>query len=964
MLDNKIRTDVFISSTSIDLPEYREAVMKTLLGLGLFPIGMETWPKRGENPVDKCRRMVFDSHIYIGIFAHRYGWQPDGYGGKSITEMEYDWAGQKGILRLSYVIKDDYEWDESLKEKDKQKELDAFKQKVKTPEIGFFTTPDDLARQIAIDLSTYLKQSPNLDDYYAWLHYQSKESHLLMALSDSDGYKKRSITIDEVYTPLYVRHGITAMQMANEYKRLVLLGDPGGGKTVFMNYLAMCMAGSFVDSSENWLGRLESQGWTQGRLLPIPIILRDFAAGLTNSTFKAVLDYLHLICSDKEFEGAIDGMKQYLKAGQVLVLFDGLDEVPNEKREMVRDALHDFIQRYPYNRYIVTCRILSYVNREWQLREMDAIETFAPLNKNQIAYFVQAWYTVRANFGTITTEEARTRITELTERITDDDLLEMATNPMLLTVMTFVHNSTGTLPKEKARLYDQCVDWLMRRWKLEEFNTLFKLLKLRGEKDLYKILWEIAYDAHSQQADKQGVADISEVRLIEIVKTHVNNDLGLAQKFCNYVEGRAGLLLGRGIQGEWRVFTFPHRTFQEFLAGRYLLVNSFDDLAPKIAKLGVNWREVMLLACGYLVYEQGDDISVLKAVREILFVDPKTDDDWWGIFLIFDMLLVVGIERAKETHLWEQVYKLIEKRFWECIQNEQPRQRAEMGKLINIVGDPRQGVGINEAIGLPDIVWCHVPAGEFIMGSNAYSDDEKPAHKVYLDDFYMSRYLVTYAQYQAFENALDFGNEVWWDGFPDRYKRQKFDQSFQYANHPCENVTWYMAMAFCRWLTYHVNEAKLPMQVWDMTTNTYQIQSYQKVKITLPSEAEYEKSARGTDGHIYPWGSGFDTAKGNWGTTGINMTNAVGIFPNGESSCGVLDISGNVFKWTRSKFQKYKYDKSDGREDEAEDGENTRSLRGSFWNSDTVFARASYRHWVNPNLRHEFIGFFVVCHLY
>lgn len=822
MPDSKIRTDVFISSTSIDLPEYREAVTKTLLGLGLFPIGMETWPKRGENPVDKCKRMVFDSHIYIGIYAHRYGWQPNN--GKSITEMEYDWAGEKGILRLCYIIKDDYEWDESLKEKgnDEQEKLEAFKQRVKRDEVGFFTTPDDLAKQIAIDLHGYLEKIPNLDDYYHWLHQQSKKSNLLMALSNNEGYQKRSITIDEVYTPLEVKGGHGVMQMANRYKRLVLLGDPGGGKTVFMNYLAMCITGSLIDAGENWQTQLESQGWEQGKLLPIPIVLRDFAAGLEDNTFKAVLEHLRMLCSDKEFDDAVmDGMKQYLKAGQALVLFDGLDEVPNDKREIVRDALHDFMERYPYNRYIVTCRILSYANKAWQLREMDTTETFAPLNKYQIAHFVKSWYAIRANSTIITKEEAKKRIIELTERLTDEDLLEMATNPMLLTVMTFVHNSTGTLPKEKARLYDQCVDWLMQRWKQEEFKTLFKEMKLRGEKDLYKILWEVAYEVHLQQADKRGAADISEDRLIAIVKKHVNNDLGLAQKFCNYVEERAGLLLGRGIQGDWRVFSFPHRTFQEFLAGRYLLVNSFEDFAPKIAKKGVNWREVMLLACGYLVYEQGDDVSVLKAIREILYVDPKTEDDWWGIFLIFEMLLVVGIDRAKETHLWEQIYKLIVKRFWECIQNEQPIQRFQMGKLINIVGDPRQGVGINEAIGLPDIVWCYVPAGEFIMGSNEYSDDERPAHKVYLDDFYISRYLVTYAQYKVFENAPDFGDEVWWDGFPDPYKRQKNYQSFQYANHPRENVTWYMAMAFCRWLTYHVDKAKLPMQVWDMTTKTY-----------------------------------------------------------------------------------------------------------------------------------------------
>jgi len=296
--------------------------------------------------------------------------------------------------------------------------------------------------------------------------------------------------------------------------------------------------------------------------------------------------------------------------------------------------------------------------------------------------------------------------------------------------------------------------------------------------------------------------------------------------------------------------------------------------------------------------------------------------------------------------------------------NTNTARRMQIGFRLNDIGDTRPGVGFIQSykIPLPDIVWCLIPKGEFIMGSDKHGDDEKPEHRLYLDDFYMSRYLVTYAQYATFENAPDFRDWAWWVRFPDEHKRQKFDQRFQYRNHPRENVTWYGAMAFGRWLTHHTQEAKLPMRVWDMTTKTYQIVSYPRMEITLPSEAEYEKSARAIDGRIYPYGNTFDRNKGNTNETGLKQTSAVGIFPDGESPYGVLDASGNVWKWTRSLKKVYKYNRNDGREDEQ--GTGVRILRGGSWGSTSENARASYRDGFNQYFRNDILGFFVVCRPY
>jgi tetratricopeptide (TPR) repeat protein len=152
------RIDVFISSTSIDLPEYRAAVRDAILSLGMFPSGMEHWPVSGENPVDLCRKMVGDAELYVGVFAKRYGWMPDGF--RSITEMEYDWAGDvkrngSPMPRLCFVMKDDFPFPDSEESDDAKQGLARFKARVKKEAVGFFTTPTDLKAQVLAALAPF-----------------------------------------------------------------------------------------------------------------------------------------------------------------------------------------------------------------------------------------------------------------------------------------------------------------------------------------------------------------------------------------------------------------------------------------------------------------------------------------------------------------------------------------------------------------------------------------------------------------------------------------------------------------------------------------------------------------------------------------------------------------------------------------------------------------------------------------
>src|SRR5262249_49526862 len=130
-------------------------------------------------------------------------------------------------------------------------------------------------------------------------------------------------------------------------------------------------------------------------------------------------------------------------------------------------------------------------------------------------------------------------------------------------------------------------------------------------------------------------------------------------------------------------------------------------------------------------------------------------------------------------------------------------------------------------------------------------------------------------------------------------------------NHPVTYVTWHDAMAYGDWLTVRLRE-------WPETPEPLASLLRQPGwRIILPSEAEWEKAARGTDERRYPWGNDPDPDRANYGDTGINTTSAVGCFPGGASPYGVEELSGNMWEWTRSLWGEnftYPYDPHDGRE--------------------------------------------------
>ncbi len=562
----------------------------------------------------------------------------------------------------------------------------------------------------------------------------------------------------------------------------------------------------------------------------------------------------------------------------------------------------------------------------------------------------------------------------LQEAVRRPNLHGMAGNPLLLTVMALVHTHKGRLPDARAVLYEDTVDLLLTRWEEQKQANkksrpgLTELLAQagRGEIDLKRVLWRLAFSAHEQGDTGDGqLADIPEASLQKALAnlnkdTEGKPDLNWARDVIDIMKLRAGLLIER-LPG---VFTFPHRTFQEFLAGVYL--TSEGDFARNAAALADDaprWREVILLAVGFLLHRQGDTSRPLALAAELCPEHGQDQENAWRrAWLAGEVLAELG-SRTADSQLGLDLRKRVCSRLTDLVtQAKLPaKERGFVGDLLARLGDPRP-----EVTDVDRMQFCYVPPGAFLLGSGKHDRlayiNEKPQRECAIPyGYWLARFPVTVAQFRLFVEQTKTQ-----PGDPDCLKGP--------ANHPVVQVSWHEAIAFCRWLTGRWQSQGCLPDGW---------------AVTLPSEAEWEKAARGgleipvksliqslplknetlpcrPNEHlsrIYPrGGEEADPEKMNFAGTGILRTNAVGAFPGGTTPYGVEEMSGNVWEWTRSFFEGYPYPEPGEKRQQQEDlkARRRRVLRGGAFHSSLFKVRCAYRHYAGPFNRFNGGGFRVV----
>jgi formylglycine-generating enzyme required for sulfatase activity len=238
-----------------------------------------------------------------------------------------------------------------------------------------------------------------------------------------------------------------------------------------------------------------------------------------------------------------------------------------------------------------------------------------------------------------------------------------------------------------------------------------------------------------------------------------------------------------------------------------------------------------------------------------------------------------------------------------------------------------------------------IPAGPFLMGSSAADtmayDDEKPQHRLELPTYGIGKTPVTNAQFRPFVEGDGYTNPDYWTEAGWRWReKDKIIKPAYWDNtkwngddYPVVGISWFEAVAYCRWLAAQTG-----------------------IPFRLPTEAEWEKAARGPDGRIWPWGNTWEDGRCNSQEAGKERTTPVGSYPNGASPYGVLDMAGNVWEWCATKWDKdYPYQIEDEWTDAYLAGDAGRMLRGgSFW-GDQKLVRGAYRDdgLFFPSLRNE-----------
>ncbi len=257
-----------------------------------------------------------------------------------------------------------------------------------------------------------------------------------------------------------------------------------------------------------------------------------------------------------------------------------------------------------------------------------------------------------------------------------------------------------------------------------------------------------------------------------------------------------------------------------------------------------------------------------------------------------------------------------------------PPQGAQVdtGANGNPIGGDDASLGVNEV--LPMLQWCDIPHGTVTISSIVGADEDFGEVTDQVDNFVMSKYLVTNAQFAIFARAADgYRNPRWWD-FSDQARRWfnlrkgTAESGFSGDARPRENVNWYEAMAFANWLANLLG-----------------------MKITLPTIAQWQRAAKGDDDRYFPWGDEYNEDNCNTLETGLKTTTPVDRYQKGASPYGVYDMAGNVWEWTLKTAAA------------AESGRDfRRAVAGGSYVSPCDRAQTSFRYYLDPRVRYSSIG--------
>jgi predicted NACHT family NTPase len=417
----------------------------------------------------------------------------------------------------------------------------------------------------------------------------------------------------EVYSQQPIRPIREIIKDKDNYRYLVILGDPGSGKSTLLQYLALDWANSTIKDAS---------------LQPIPLLieLRTYMRNRDSGQGKNFLGFFHdssgVICNLNQHQ-----LVEQLKAGNALVMFDGLDEVfdPGKREDVITD-IHRFTNDYPNVRVIVTSRVIGY--KPQRLRDAQFHHfMLQDLDEQQIKDFINRWHNL-----TFTDEADKVRKRERLQRAieTSKAIGELAGNPLLLTMMAIL-NRNQELPRDRPELYNQASRVLLHQWDVERALVEHQQLEIQtlDYKDKQAMLRQVAY--HMQAAEKGLAGNLISANeleriLIDYLKTiETNNPRAVARVMIKQLRERNFILCFLGAD----CYAFVHRTFLEYFCAWEFVWQFEKERTLSLEELKTevfgkhwqdeSWHEVLRLIAGmieprfageildYLTNQQGEE---------------------------------------------------------------------------------------------------------------------------------------------------------------------------------------------------------------------------------------------------------------------------------------------------------------------------------------------------------------------
>jgi len=730
---------------------------------------------------------------------------------------------------------------------------------------------------------------------------------------DAEKALQRSGESDEIFIPDAFH---TAEAMGR--RGIVILGDPGSGKSTHLKRLLLwCLRGG--------LGKLGLPAAIIPVFLPLRE-LRDLGQGL-DAFIQSQVDKPHL-------KTPTGFGRRLLARGNLLFLFDGLDEVADpDQRLRVARWIEDALRVHRSCRFVVTCRFAGYTSGARLCEEFLEMH-MRPLSFDQAETFVNNWYRIVETGLSKDPQQAKIiageRSRDLLDKISRPEfrarrVFELTRNPLLLTNLCLVHRDRGNLPHSRTRLYEECTDVLLELWR-EAIGYQTRVDARTGRRVLQPVALWLHQKEGRTRARANELAPIVEPALKSVGWSH-----GSAEAFLQVVRDESGLLTGWDQEN----YGFMHLGFQEYLAAReiqnqaYRNRNMLKQLATRFGQSW--WQEVTLLLLGLenpslfkdfmrevvrqpafakhpelveMCLDDAAERSVLPFV-ELLQIDSGRDSDLWERQLA--ALRVVG--RLDDRALNALAQKLKHHPF-DKIREWFDRRAARADQ--NVIYAPQGGYELVKITG-----------GSFMMGSpeteEGYHESESPLHDVQVSDFYLGRFPVTNEEYGRFlkENPDTPEPEFW------------ADRRYNQLRQPVVGVSWEDAVRYTAW-----------------------------AGLRLPSEAEWEYACRAnTNTRYYTGDTEKDLDRAGWYRE--NSGRELHLVGEKEPNAwGLYDMHGNVFEWVEDEWH-HNYDgaPNDGRAWVDKPRGANRGFRGGSWFSGAHDCRSADRNGNRPGYRSNYVGF-------